>query len=78
MGNWAYKRNEKPFLHVHIFGRATNAVKQIWPESVSLPARESGFYEGFEPLNTEDIEEVKKQIFQAEAKEKYQLKNWGI
>lgn len=78
MGNWAYKRNEKPFLHVHIFGRAINAVKQIWPESVYLPARESGFYEGFEPLNTEDIEEIKKQIFQIEAKEKYQLRNWCI
>jgi diadenosine tetraphosphate (Ap4A) HIT family hydrolase len=78
MGNWAYKRNEKPFLHVHVFGRATNAVKQIWPESVYLPARESGFYNGFEPLNTEDIVEIKKQIDIVIAKEKYQLKNWGI
>ncbi|MEI6191077.1 MAG: hypothetical protein WCP24_01745 [bacterium] len=78
MGNWAYKRNEKPFLHVHVFGRATNAVKQIWPESVYLPDRGTGFYNGFEPLNTEDVVEIKKQIDIVTAKEKYQLKNWGI
>jgi len=29
MGNWAWKTNTKPFLHVHVFGRATNAIKQI-------------------------------------------------
>jgi len=78
MGNWPYKVGKKPFLHVHIFGRATNAVKQPWPESMYLPDRNTGFYEGFEPLDINDIEEIKKQISIKESTDKYQLKNWGI
>lgn len=51
MGNWAWKTNTKPFFHIHVFGRASNAVKKIWPESVYLPDRGTRFYDGFEPLN---------------------------
>lgn len=78
MGNWAYKKGKKPYLHYHIFGRATNAVKQPWPESMYLPDRGTGFYEGFEALNDEDILEIQKQIKVTEEKEKYQPKNWGL
>ncbi len=78
MGNWAFKTGDKPFLHVHVFGRATNAVKQIWPESVYLPDRKTGFYDGFEPLNAEDIIEIQKQIKIVESQEKYELSKWGI
>lgn len=78
MGNWAWKTNTKPFLHIHVFGRAGNAVKQIWPESVYLPDRGTGFYDGFEPLNNEDIEEMKKQINIVLQEEKYGEKKWGL
>jgi len=71
MGNWAAKTNSKPFLHIHIFGRASNAVKQVWPESVYLPDRGSGFYEGFEQLNEEDNEEILKQIEIISTQDKY-------
>ena len=47
MGNWSYKEGKLPFLHVHVFGRASNAIKQIWPESMYLPDRKTGFYDGF-------------------------------
>lgn len=60
MGNWAWKTNTKPFLHIHVFGRASNAVKQIWPESVYLPDRVTRLYDGFEQLNDDDMEEIKK------------------
>ena len=76
MGNWAYKTGDKPYLHYHIFGRASNAVKQPWPESVYLPDRGTGFYEGFEPLNEDDIKEIQKQIEVVETKEKYKENNW--
>jgi len=76
MGNWAWKRGEKPYLHIHVFGRASNSVKQPFPESVYLPDRSTGFYEGFEPLNNEDIAEIQKQIKEVEKQEKYNLKNW--
>lgn len=78
MGNWAYKTGDKPYLHYHVFGRASNAVKQPWPESVYLPDRETGFYEGFEPLNDEDIEEIRRQIDIVEAREKFNLEVWGL
>lgn len=78
MGNWAYKIGKKPYLHYHVFGRALNAVKQPWPESMYLPDRATGFYEGFEPLNNEDILEIQEQIKIVEEKEKYQLEEWGL
>ena len=76
MGNWAYKRGEKPFLHIHVFGRAQNSVKQPFPESVYLPDRSTGFYDGFDPLNDEDVMEIRKQIQEVEKQEKYNLENW--
>lgn len=76
MGNWAFKTNNKPFLHYHIFGRASNAKKQIWPESVCLPDRSTGFYDGFEPLNLDDIKEIQKQITIVECRDKYKAENW--
>jgi diadenosine tetraphosphate (Ap4A) HIT family hydrolase len=78
MGNWAYKTGDKPYLHVHIFGRASDAIKQPWPESMYLPDRKSGFYDGFEPLNSEDISEIKKQIDFLSTQGKYMLKNWNL
>jgi len=78
MGNWAFKTGEKPFLHVHVFGRTFEAKDQVFPESVYLPARESGFYDKFEPLNKEDILEIQKQIEILLKQDKYQLSAWGI
>ncbi len=78
MGNWAYKIGGKPYLHIHVFGRATNAVKQPWPESMYLPDRATGFYEGFEALNEDDIKEIQIQIAAVENKEKYSLEKWSL
>jgi len=76
MGNWAFKTDDKPYLHTHIFGRAKNSVKQPFPESVYLPDRSSGFYDGFEPLNQEDIKEIKKEIDNIICGPKYLIENW--
>lgn len=78
MGNWAWKTNTQPFLHVHVFGRATNAVKQPWPESMYLPDRGTGFYDGFEPLNENDIKLLKAEIEKIFTEEKYQDKHWYL
>ncbi len=76
MGNWAFKWGKKPFFHMHIYGRAKDAKFQIFPESVYLPDRSSGFYDKFEPLNKEDILEIQKQIGIIEKQEKYQTSKW--
>jgi diadenosine tetraphosphate (Ap4A) HIT family hydrolase len=71
MGNWAFKKNTKPHFHTQIFGRVKNAKKQVWPEAVYLPARESGFYDDFVPVNEEDVAEIRKQIEIVSENEKY-------
>ena len=78
MGNWAFKTGSAPFLHVHVFGRAINAVHQLWPESMYLPDRGTGFYEGFEALDQEDIREIREQIDIISAKEKYAEGKWCV
>jgi diadenosine tetraphosphate (Ap4A) HIT family hydrolase len=78
MGNWAYKRGEKPFFHIHIFGRAKNAVYQPFPEAVYLPDRSTGFYDSFEPLNENDVKEIKKYIEKLFKETRFSDKEWGI
>ena len=78
MGNWAWKTGDKPFLHYHIFGRATNSVKQPFPESVYLPDRSTGFYEGFEPLNEADIRVIRLEMERLFKEERYSNELWNL
>lgn len=78
MGNWAYKTGKVPFLHVHVFGRSTDAIKQPWPESMYLPDRGTGFYDEFEPLNEMDVKLIGEEIEKIFTQEKYQDKNWHL
>lgn len=78
LGNWAFKRNEQTVMHLHVFGRAENATKQIFPEAVYLPDRSSGFYDGFEPLTQEDITVIRAEIDTLLNSEKYSPKKWNI
>lgn len=43
LGNWAFTRNERPTLHIQVFGRASTAVVQKWPEALHLPDRNTVF-----------------------------------
>lgn len=76
MGNWAYKKNNKPYFHIHLYGRASDAKVQKWPESVYLPDRSTGFYDSFVPLNEEDILEIQKQIDVLLLNDKYNVSEW--
>lgn len=78
MGNWAFKTGETPFFHLHIYGRAKNAIYQPYKEAVQLPDRSSGFYKKFVPLNNEDIKEIRKQIEIISREKKYKLENWKL
>jgi diadenosine tetraphosphate (Ap4A) HIT family hydrolase len=78
LGNWAFKKNERPVMHMHIFGRAKNAVKQKWPEAVYLPARESGFYDKFLPLSNKDKQLIQKYIGEYFNDTKFKDQNWGL
>ena len=77
-GNWAHKSNRLPVLHVHLYGRTADSKTQKWPEALVFPAKETGFYEGFEPLNEEDAGEIIKQIKILENSDKYRLSSWML
>jgi len=62
MGNWSVFKPEGVTMHMHIFGRAKTATKQKYGEAVSLPQRDTGFYDKFEPLTEEDIKEMQIEI----------------
>ena len=79
LGNWAYKPGGgHPFLHIHIFGRARNAVFQPFPEAVFLPDRSSGFYDNFEPLTVDDEQKILAHINSLLAEDRYQDSEWKL
>lgn len=71
MGNWSVFKPEGVTMHMHIFGRAKTATKQKYGEAVLLPRRDTGFYEGFEPLNDSDREEIRSEIERLLTTDKY-------
>jgi diadenosine tetraphosphate (Ap4A) HIT family hydrolase len=77
MGNWAFKKGKRPYFHIHVYGRASNAKYQPSQEAVRLPDRSSGFYDNFEPLNGGDISEIRRQIKSILLEEKYKDASWG-
>lgn len=81
-GNWAWKPNEsgdvtaKAYFHEHIFGRTVDAKKQKFPDAPYLPDRSTGFYDGFKPLDDEDINAIKLEMKKLENDEKYDIEKW--
>ena len=77
-GNWAYQKGEKPVFHIHLYGRTQESVTQTWGEALVFPNKSTGFYDDFERLNKEDIEEIRKQISMLEKSKKYNITNWTL
>ncbi|TAN32951.1 hypothetical protein EPN28_03035 [Patescibacteria group bacterium] len=77
-GNWSVFKPEGPYLHIHLYGRAKSAKIQKWGDALYQPQRDTGFYENCEPLNNEDIVEIKKEIEILSRQKKYQLTEWGL
>lgn len=66
-GNW------RPELHIHLYGRATNATIQKYGD----PLR-PGHLPEFLPLNEDDVAEILKQIQRLEQTEKFKRENWRL
>lgn len=77
-GNWAFQKGTKPIFHIHLYGRTKNSKTQTWGEALVFPNKDTGFYDNFEPLNNDDINEIKTQIATLEKNEKYNLDNWKL
>ena len=70
-GNWGVFRPEGPALHVHLYGRAVSARAQPYGEALYLPKRETGFYEGVQPLDEGDVAAIRERIEEISRREKY-------
>ena len=66
------------YYHEHIFGRTVDAKKQKFPDAPYLPDRKTGFYEGFEPLDDEDIACIVEEMEKLENDPKYEKNRWRI
>ena len=77
-GNWSIFTPEGPYLHIHLYGRAKSAKINKYGDACHFPNKDTGFYDNFEPLNSEDILEINKEIKKILKQEKYSDKNWGL
>lgn len=77
-GNWAVRRGEQPRLHIHVYGRAADATRQPWPEAMKLPFRETGFYDGVEPLDEEDVAAIRAEMERLFKEPRYSDAAWGL
>ncbi len=75
-GNWSVFKPEGPYLHYHLYGRAKSAKIHKYGEACYFPFRDTGFYDGFEPLNEADISEIQRQIELLLKNDKYIFSNW--
>jgi diadenosine tetraphosphate (Ap4A) HIT family hydrolase len=79
-GNWSVFNPEGPFLHIHLYGRATNAKTQRFGQSLYFPHKDEqpDFYSGVKPLNTEDAIAIRDEIEKLFALPKYSDQNWKL
>ena len=77
-GNWSVFKPEGPYFHIHLYGRAKSAKIQKYGDAAHFPQRETGFYGGYEPLNEDDVLEIKKQIEEISKQDKYRDENWKL
>jgi diadenosine tetraphosphate (Ap4A) HIT family hydrolase len=75
-GNWAVFKPEGPAMHIHLYGRAKSAKVHKYGEACYFPFRETGFYDGFEPLTPDDIAGIQAELEKLLQQEKYKLSNW--
>jgi diadenosine tetraphosphate (Ap4A) HIT family hydrolase len=79
-GNWAVFKPKGPHLHVHLYGRAKSAKIQLYGQACKFPHIEEQpeFYKDLEPLNEEDIKDIKTEIELLLKKDKYSDSEWGL
>lgn len=71
IGNWGVFSPEGPKCHMQIYGRATTETIQKYGDAVWLPHRETGFYDGFQPLDEEGVAEIHHDVSMLLATDKF-------
>lgn len=61
-GNWAIFANKDKSLHIHIYGRAVDSIKQTFGQALYFPDPHTTFYDHNKPLSDDDIIVLKEKI----------------
>jgi hypothetical protein len=79
-GNWAVFKPGGPTLHIHLYGRAMNAKKQLYGQSLYFPHKETqpDFYRGLQPLTDTDISDMAQEIRRLLKQPMYAEESWNI
>ena len=77
-GNWSVFKPEGPYLHVHLYGRSKSAKIQKYGDALHFPHRDTGFYDGYEPLNEDDVKQIRNEIIKLLEQKKYKNENWQV
>lgn len=79
-GNWAVFKPGGPTLHIHLYGRATNATAQPYGQSLYFPhrAEQPEFYDGLQPLTATDVADLAREIERLLKLDKYANANWRL
>ena len=71
MGKWQVFQPQETTMHLHIFGRAIDAIVQKYGDAVYLPHLESGYYQKFQSLDADDVVMLSKEIYRLMRTQKY-------
>lgn len=77
-GNWSVFKPEGPYFHIHLYGRAKSAKIQKYGDGTHFPQPKTGFYDGNEPLSSEDIIEIKAEIDKIFQESRFSNEKWKL
>jgi diadenosine tetraphosphate (Ap4A) HIT family hydrolase len=79
-GNWSVFLPEGPHLHIHLYGRAKNAVHQPYGQTLHFPHRTEHpeLYSSLKPLTATDVLAIQKEMVRLFSEAKYKDQEWGL
>lgn len=79
-GNWSVFKPEGPQLHYHLYGRAKSAVYQPYGQTLHFPHKDEhpGLYKNLQPLNSEDVMEIRNEMLRLLKEVRYAAQTWNL
>ncbi|HEX8744433.1 MAG TPA: hypothetical protein VF712_14990 [Thermoleophilaceae bacterium] len=57
-GNWGAEDGDPP-MHLHLYGRARDSVRQPFGQALRLPDPDDDYYDGLEPFRADELEAIR-------------------
>jgi diadenosine tetraphosphate (Ap4A) HIT family hydrolase len=79
-GNWSVDKPGGPTMHVHLYGRAKNAVLQPYGQSLNFPHRDvyPELYAHLNPLTDKDVADMVVEVESLFREERYNAVSWCL